>query len=245
MFAENLVESRTTSMEARRIAVLPLVAGAHALLAAALVLASAWSLQYVTDPPVIFVPSIQVKLMPPPGGGGPKQNAPAERPKPDRSADVTPVVIPETDPVIYDAEPGNDPQGPGVPGAPDIDWGIGNGDGIYYPSGVIDVPTPPDPDPGPLAIGGDVQAPVRLGPLTPVYPEAARKARVQGTVVLRLVIDRDGRVSGLQVVNGLPFGLTEAAVEAATRLRFKPAFRASTGLPVECYFDLSVAFRIS
>lgn len=246
MFADNLVESRSNRLEARRVAVLPLVAGAHAALAAALVLASVWSLQYVTEPPIIIIPHIPVKLMPPPGGGGPKQDTQTERPKPDRSAVVPPIVIPETDPVIYDAEPGNDSRGVGVEGSIDVDdWGDGMGTGGGDLPGDFDVPKPPEPDRGPLAIGGDVRAPVRLVPLVPVYPETARKAGRQGTVVLRLIIDREGRVTDVEVIGGLPFGLTQAAVEAARNLRFKPAFRASTGQAVDCFFDLSVEFRIN
>ena len=37
----------------------------------------------------------------------------------------------------------------------------------------------------------------------------------------------------------------DLAVEAARRQKFKPAYRASTGQAVECYFDLSVEFRIN
>jgi protein TonB len=232
MFTDNLVESRSNRLEARRVAVLPVVAGAHAALAAALVLASVWSLQYVTEPPIIIIPNIPVKLMPPPGRGDqPKPPAGTERPRPNPATAVTPLVIPETAPVIYDSaaqEPGD---GTGVVGGIVID---GSDDGGWDPNGTpggLSVPRPPEPESGPLAIGGDIKAPVRLAPLVPVYPETARKAGKQGVVVLRLTIDKEGRVTEVAVVSGLPFGLTQAAVDAARTL--------------ECYFDLSVEFRIN
>ena len=247
MFTNNLIDSRNDPVEARRLAVLPLVAGAHAALAAALVLASVWSLRYVTEPPIPYVPSIQVRLVPPPGGGGPRHEAGAERPKPDPAINVPPIIVPPTEPVIYSAAvegPGDD--GTGVDGG--IGEWFGTGDGGGEAGGLpgsVAVPRPPVPDAGPLEIGGDVRAPVRLSPLTPAYPEAARKAGRMGTVSLRLTIDRQGAVTDVLVVSGLPFGLTQAAADAARRLRFKPAYRASTGQPVECYFDLSVEFRLN
>lgn len=247
MFTDNLVECRRTPMDARRAVALPLVAGAHAALAAALVLASVWSLRYVSEPPVIIVPNIPVVLVPPPAGGPrPDQPAPAVA-APSAASEQVPWEIPEAAPVVYAQEAVTATgSGQGVEGGID-DW-IGPGGGGWGGdafTGVLKPPRPPEPDLGPLQIGGDIRAPVRMVPLTPLYPEAARKAGKQGVVVLRLTIDREGRVTEVREVAGLPFGLTQAAMEAARKLRFQPAYRASTGRPVECYFDLSVEFRIN
>lgn len=62
------------------------------------------------------------------------------------------------------------------------------------------------------------------------YPEEARKADVEGTVVLRLMIDEQGNVADVRVLSGPGYGLNEAAAKAIRRCRFKPATR--DGQPV-------------
>lgn len=106
-----------------------------------------------------------------------------------------------------------------------------------------DIPPPPE-DNKPVIVGGDVQAPVRLTTLNPIYPEAARKARIEGNVILQLTIDKNGNVIDVKVLRGLPMGLTEAALEEAKKQKFKPAYRLSTKLPVDCIFTLTVSFKI-
>ncbi|MBZ5597715.1 MAG: TonB family protein [Acidobacteriia bacterium] len=74
----------------------------------------------------------------------------------------------------------------------------------------------------------------------PVYPEAARRANVQGTVVLDAVIGRDGTVVRLRPVSG-PDALTPAALEAVKWWRFQP-YRVN-GAPIEVRTTLAVEFR--
>jgi len=50
----------------------------------------------------------------------------------------------------------------------------------------------------------------------------ARKARIAGVVIVDLLIEKDGRVSAVQVVKPLPFGLDQAVVDAARTWRYKP-----------------------
>ena len=57
----------------------------------------------------------------------------------------------------------------------------------------------------------------------PQYPDEAKKKRVQGTVVLELLVERDGRVSAGRVLMRLPFGLTQSAIDAAGQWRYTPA----------------------
>jgi periplasmic protein TonB len=78
----------------------------------------------------------------------------------------------------------------------------------------------------------------------PVYPEAARRAGVQGTTVLRIFIERDGRVTNVNVERSAGHqALDEAAAEAVRRWRFEPALNA-TG-PVSVSALVPVEFRIS
>jgi TonB family protein len=59
----------------------------------------------------------------------------------------------------------------------------------------------------------------------PAYPRRARRANVQGTVVLRVVLAASGRVEKIAVLKGLPEGVTEEAIKAARQIRFVPAER--------------------
>ena len=59
----------------------------------------------------------------------------------------------------------------------------------------------------------------------PQYTEEARRNEVSGTVMLRVVLSSTGHVSNMQVMSGLPYGLTENALEAARRIEFIPAVK--------------------
>lgn len=55
------------------------------------------------------------------------------------------------------------------------------------------------------------------------YPEAARNARIEGPIVLDLLINAEGAVVDVKVVSGLGYGLDEAAVNAIKLFEFEPA----------------------
>jgi len=76
----------------------------------------------------------------------------------------------------------------------------------------------------------------------PSYTEAARRAGVQGTVVLRAVFSADGEVKSVRVGQALPFGLTTAAIEAAHRIKFTPATK--DGQPVSMFIQLEYNFNL-
>lgn len=73
----------------------------------------------------------------------------------------------------------------------------------------------------------------------PVYPDAAREANVHGTVRMRAVIDTDGHISALNVVDG-PQLLREAALDAVWKWRFEKPF-ADKG-PARIITTVSVRF---
>jgi TonB family protein len=75
----------------------------------------------------------------------------------------------------------------------------------------------------------------------PVYPEAARKANLQGVVALDAVIASDGTVVNLHPLGG-PDGLISAAMDAARWWRFRP-YRVR-GEPAAVETTLSVEFRL-
>jgi len=75
----------------------------------------------------------------------------------------------------------------------------------------------------------------------PRYTPDAKRNLISGEVVLRLVLGASGEVNDVQVIKGLPFGLTERAVEAARKIRFKPAIKA--GQPVSFSLEVSYSFN--
>jgi protein TonB len=109
--------------------------------------------------------------------------------------------------------------------------------------GVPDAPPPPEPE-GPVrfVVGGNITEPLKLSGPNPIYPEAARRARIQGVVVLECTIGKDGRVIRVKILRGLPLGLTESAEDAVRKWRFQ----ASTlnGKPVEVLYILTVRFNL-
>ena len=74
------------------------------------------------------------------------------------------------------------------------------------------------------------------------YTEAARKAGVTGTVVLKGVFASDGQVKNLFVVRALSYGLVSKAVSAARRIKFEPAIK--DGHSVSQYIQLEYTFNL-
>jgi TonB family protein len=109
--------------------------------------------------------------------------------------------------------------------------------------GVPDAPPPPEPE-GPIrfVVGGNITEPKKLSGPNPIYPEAARRARIQGVVVLECTIGKDGRVQRVKVLRGLPLGLTETAVDAVNKWKFQPS--TLNGKPVEVLYILTVRFNL-
>ena len=109
--------------------------------------------------------------------------------------------------------------------------------------GIPDAPPPPEPQ-GPVrfVVGGNITEPEKLSGPNPVYPEAARRARIQGVVVLECTIGKQGDVQEVKVLRPLPLGLTEAAVDAVKKWKFKPS--TLNGKPVEVLYILTVRFNL-
>jgi TonB family protein len=94
----------------------------------------------------------------------------------------------------------------------------------------------------PLRVGGDVRAPIVMEKVEPTYTEKARKARINGIVIVEAVIGREGLVKDVSVLKPLPFGLDQAAVDAVKQWKFKPG--TLDGQPVDVIFNLTVNFRL-
>ena len=113
------------------------------------------------------------------------------------------------------------------------------------PRDVADAEEEPPPlihAPNAFRVGGEVKAPVAMHRTTPGYPEDARRNRVQGTVILELLVGKDGRVHEVAVRQGLPAGLTQSAIDCVRQWTFQPG--TLRGEPVDVIFNLTIAFHL-
>lgn len=76
----------------------------------------------------------------------------------------------------------------------------------------------------------------------PAYPPIAKTARIQGSVVLRAIISKNGHIENLQVISGHPM-LTQAALDAVRQWRYKPYYL--NGEPVEVDTTITVNFSLT
>ena len=81
-----------------------------------------------------------------------------------------------------------------------------------------------------------------LHKVNPIYPEKARRAYVQGTVVLQAEISKEGRIANLRVISG-PEELVPAAVGAVQQWRYRPYLL--KGEPVAVETTVQVNFVLS
>ncbi len=114
----------------------------------------------------------------------------------------------------------------------------------WTPAEEVLPPAPPAAATGDETVvaGVDLTRPEVLHRVEPRYTETAIRTRTEGVVVLELLIGADGAVSGITVLRGLPFGLTQSAVDAARRWRFAPS--ELDGRPVRVRYHLTVRFEL-
>ncbi len=120
------------------------------------------------------------------------------------------------------------------------------------PQTLVDLPPPPIPTAETAAaMTSNAAENVQLSPNTsdvvshsvaPSYPMLARQTKVQGSVVLQAVINRDGTIQDLHIVSGSPI-LAGAAREAVMQWHFKPHYQGAE--PVETVAKITVNFQIS
>ncbi len=130
--------------------------------------------------------------------------------------------------------------GPGHGGGigPGEGTGVGPGRGPGYGDG----PGGPGFGRGTSGFAGSITNPVVVTKIDPDYSDEARKAHLQGTVVLRIDVDAQGLAQNITVTQGLGLGLDERAVAAVRKWRFRPATR--NGKPVVAPAVIEVFFRL-
>jgi protein TonB len=93
----------------------------------------------------------------------------------------------------------------------------------------------------PIRVGGNVQESKRIRYMEPIYPELAKRARVQGKVILIVTIDEEGNVTDIRVTSGHPL-LNPAAVSAVTQWKYSPTLL--NGEPVPVIANVIVTFNL-
>ncbi|HLI56578.1 MAG TPA: TonB family protein, partial [Actinomycetota bacterium] len=208
---------------------------------------SYWTVGTVPEPNLAtaFIDLQMPSTPPPPAGGHPQRPRTPEAPPTKPATATTSVQQPHT---VPDRLP--DP-GPPTPTAVDLPPGlpvvgddfrtgpIGNGDG---PDSGPALDFGPKGDEAPIHLTAEMSRPRPLQPISPKYTEIARRAGLQGSVIVQAVIDEHGRATDVRILRGLPMGLDRAAVEAIERCPFEPARIGSR--PVKVYFNLTVNFTI-
>jgi TonB family protein len=76
----------------------------------------------------------------------------------------------------------------------------------------------------------------------PSYTREGRRHLTKGFVVLRLILSANETVKHIEVVKGLPDGLTEKAMEVAQKIKFKPAKK--DGKPVSVWVEVEYGFYV-
>jgi TonB family protein len=76
----------------------------------------------------------------------------------------------------------------------------------------------------------------------PEYSDIARRAKLQGTVLISLIVDKLGAVRDVRLVRPLGLGLDERSVEAVQTWKFKPAEKDSQ--PVASMITLETKFQL-
>jgi periplasmic protein TonB len=155
---------------------------------------------------------------------------------------VAPTVVPEGIARIIDAEPGTGVIG-GLPGgvAGGKPGGISGGilGGVVDGTGTMPAIEPPK---APVRVGGDVREPKIVKIVQPKYPPEARRARIEGVVILEATVTEQGTVEKIKVISGHPM-LTAAAADAVQSWKYEPTIL--NGDPVAVILTAKVNFQLA
>ena len=116
------------------------------------------------------------------------------------------------------------------------------------------LPLPPEPEEEPRAVEGSgkvfvvvEQMPRLIGGLASIqreirYPEVAKRAGVEGRVILQFIVNEEGGVEDVNIVRGIGAGCDEEAMRVVERARFRPGKQ--RGEAVKVKMSLPVTFKL-
>jgi periplasmic protein TonB len=241
MFEDSLIESsRERAKKGPKKAIsLPVSLTLHIIVLGALIGASIWFVEDVPEPPIPVTFYAAAPPPPPPPPAAPKaapKPAEVQKPVPVRSTEmVAPTVMPEKIPEPLSA-PEPESSGEGVEGG--VEGGVPGG----VLGGVVGGTGPGTGEGEPLRVGGDVKPPQVISKAEPTYPEAARKARMEGVVILEAIITAQGNVEDVKVLKSVNPLLDASAVRAVSQWRYKPA--TLNGRAVRVYLTVTITFNL-
>jgi len=94
----------------------------------------------------------------------------------------------------------------------------------------------------PVRVGSAIKEPRKIRDVRPVYPEIAQAARVQGIVIIEVIVDELGLVRDAKVLRSVPL-LDEPALDAVRQWQFVPTLL--NGVPVPIVMTVTVNFTLS
>ena len=104
------------------------------------------------------------------------------------------------------------------------------------------VPGPEDAESRVQNTAGEVTGPRVIRKVEPDYTEKARKAKLQGVVLLAVEVWEDGKPHNIRILRGVGMGLDEKAIEAVEQWVFEPGRK--NGQPVKVAAQIQVTFRL-
>jgi protein TonB len=87
-----------------------------------------------------------------------------------------------------------------------------------------------------------VQSSKLIRRVEPEYPELAKRARVQGIVLLQVVVDEQGNVTEVNIIRGHPL-LNQAAVDAVSQWKYSPTLLNGEPVPVIATVTVNFVLR--
>ena len=102
--------------------------------------------------------------------------------------------------------------------------------------------SPSGKTPHTLSVKSDVMAKQLINKAVPHYPEEAKKAKIQGKVVLQAVIGKDGAIENLRVLSG-PKELQQSALDAVRQWTYKPYLL--NGDPISVKTEIHVIYSLA
>lgn len=157
---------------------------------------------------------------------------------------MAPTVIPKKVNIIKEQEMPPDVGAVGVVGG--VPGGMPGGSAGGVLGGIIGgtgggPPPPPKVTPQRIRVGGNVQQAKLIRQPLPIYPQIAKTAHIQGTIILHAIIAKDGSVQEVQYISGPPL-LMRAAMDAVKQWRYQPT--TLNGDAVEVDTTIQVVFTL-
>jgi len=113
------------------------------------------------------------------------------------------------------------------------------GSGSLLTTGIAARLKQPASTPTAYRVGGQVTAPRIVSKVEPQYSEEAKKSKLQGSILLSVVIDSTGAPTQIAVLRPLGMGLDEAAVAAVSQWKFSPGIKNGTPVPVFSQIEMN------